>query len=195
MVPYQARRIIGNWREGFALDIHTVSSLPIGYNEYGHMQFDTTRSLIGELLYKLKTKRDTSVVDEIADTASAFLGRWNQPIDIIVPVPPSNQRSVQPVSLIADALSTRLGKPVADCVAKTREARQLKNVFDLDERLRLLDGLYTVAAGAVEGRRVLLFDDLYRSGATMNAISEVLQQRGRAADVVALAITRTRSFR
>jgi predicted amidophosphoribosyltransferase len=45
----------------------------------------------------------------------------------------------------------------------------------------------------VQGRRILLFDDLYRSGATMNAITAALYDEGAAADVFALTITRTRS--
>jgi competence protein ComFC len=44
MANIQPRQIMGKWRQGFALDIHTVSSVPIGYNEFGHMQFDTKRS-------------------------------------------------------------------------------------------------------------------------------------------------------
>jgi len=40
-----------------------------------------------------------------------------------------------------------------------------------------------------------LFDDLYRSGATMDAITTALYEQGKAADVFALTITRTRSFR
>lgn len=43
------------------------------------------------------------------------------------------------------------------------------------------------------GRHVLLFDDLHRSGATMNAITEALYDDGDAAEVFALTITRTRS--
>jgi competence protein ComFC len=78
---------------------------------------------------------------------------------------------------------------------KTRETPQLKNIFDLDERLKALDGVHTVDAAATQGRKILLFDDLYRSGATMDAITNVLYEQGKAADVFALTITRTRSFR
>ena len=39
----------------------------------------------------------------------------------------------------------------------------------------------------------LLFDDLYRSGATMNEITTTLYDQGSAADVFVLTITRTRS--
>lgn len=39
---------------------------------------------------------------------------------------------------------------------------------------------------------MLLFDDLYRSGATLNAVTRVLYEQARCSDVYALALTRTR---
>lgn len=70
---------------------------------------------------------------------------------------------------------------------------QLKDVFDYDERWRLLDGLHEVQKPKVEDRKVLLFDDLFRSGATMNAITSALYDQGLAREVYALTLTRTRS--
>ena len=61
-------------------------------------------------------------------------------------------------------------------------------------RLRLLEDAHEVDATVVAGRRVLLFDDLFRSGATMNAITKGLRAAG-ATEVFALAITRSRSKR
>jgi competence protein ComFC len=195
MANYAPRRILGKWRDGFALDIHTLSSIPIGYNEYGHMQLDTTRSELGDLLYRLKFKSDDTVVPEIADAAASFVKEWKPDVEIIVPVPPSTPRVLQPVSVLGNALSRRLSLPLVDCVQKTRDAFQLKNVYDLDERLHLLEGLHAVDASASSGRRILLFDDLYRSGATMNSITNLLYDQGEASDVFALTITRTRSHR
>jgi len=37
-----------------------------------------------------------------------------------------------------------------------------------------------------------LFDDLYRSGATLNALSQAAYSQGEAANVFVLALTRTR---
>jgi len=73
------------------------------------------------------------------------------------------------------------------------EMPELKNVYAYDERLRLLEGAHRVEPSVVRGQSVLLFDDLYRSGATMNAITAALYDEGEVKDVYALAVTRTRS--
>ena len=193
MSDFRPRHILGKWQQGFALDLHTLSSVPVGYNEFGHMQFDTKRSEVGELLFKLKFRGDTSVVPELIADAVTFLKRWCPPVDIIVPVPPSGLRAVQPVILLAQGISTELGIPLAQCVTKMRDTPQLKNIYDLDERLAVLDGVHAVDVAATRGKQVLLFDDLFRSGATMNAITMALYEQGEAVAVFALTISRTRS--
>jgi competence protein ComFC len=193
MANFQPRKLIGRWKAGYALDLHTLNSVPLGHDEFGHMQFDTTRSDVGELLYRFKYRSDATVVPEIVDGVEALLKAWNPGVDILVPVPASTDRAVQPVLVLAEAVGQRLNIPIVNCVVRTREIPQLKNVYDLDERAKLLEGLHDVDASQVRGKRVLLFDDLFRSGATMNAISAALYEKGGAADVWALTITRTRS--
>lgn len=187
-------RIPGRWREGYALDYHTLSSTYLGDDEYGHPQFEMKRSEVGELLYKLKYKSDQSVISELVEAAASFVTSWNPGIDLIVPVPPSRARTLQPVLLLGEALGRRLNLPFdPNCIKKVRDAPELKDVFDYDERLRLLAGMHEVESKSVQGRGILLFDDLYRSGATMNAITAALYDQGGAAEVFALTITRARS--
>jgi predicted amidophosphoribosyltransferase len=96
--------------------------------------------------------------------------------------------------LLANGLSERLKLPVAPgAVIAAAGLPEMKDVHGYDARMKLLKGAFKVAG--VKGRRVLLLDDLYRSGATMNAIAAALYDRGEAADVVALAVTQTRSNR
>ena len=167
MINFKRRMIFGRWSEGFSLDIHTISSTLIGYNEFGHEQFDTQRSEIGELLYKLKNKSDQCSVPEIVEAVARLMEEWDPAVDIIVPVPPSNPRAVQPVLVLAKAISQRLEIPLANCVTRTRNVPQLKNIFDLDARAQILENLHTVDKSGTRDKSVLLFDDLYRSGATM----------------------------
>ncbi len=162
-------------------------------NEHGHDIFDTVRSELGELLVRLKYKGDQSVALEIIAAAVKFLEPHSHKFDRIIPVPPSAVRAVQPVIILATGISDALGVPVIDCITTTRAATQLKDITDPDRRSELLDGLHEVDPIHTEAGNILLFDDLFRSGATMNAITDVLMRQGKAASVRALTITRTRS--
>ena len=46
--------------------LHIRSSEFVGYNEYGHAQFESTRTELGELLYRLKYKGDQPAIAPIA---------------------------------------------------------------------------------------------------------------------------------
>lgn len=193
IVKISPQPIAGNWKAGVALDFHTISSTPIGHNEYGHMQFETIRPEIAELLYQLKYRSDQSAAQSIIDTAAKFLSPRRSKFNLIIPVPPSTQRAIQPVLVLATGIGKALGVPVVSCVSTTRPTSQLKSVTDPEERKALLDGLYAVDGTKTRGKDILLFDDLFRSGATMNAITELLLENGRASTVRALTVTRTRS--
>jgi predicted amidophosphoribosyltransferase len=193
-VHVKPKALRGEWKQGFALDVHTTGSTFIGHNEYGHPEFDTTRSPLGELLYRLKYKREASAIDEIVNTVAEFIAASKIGIDAIVPVPPSNVRSVQPVLQIVNALGRKLGVPVLNnCVVKTKRTPQLKDVYNYEERTKLLEGAFTVNRDQSAGKSLLLFDDLYRSGATMNAVARELAKTGEAKELFVLALTHTRS--
>ena len=195
MAAIHPMAIRGAWLDGYALDYHTVSSTYVGDNEFGHPVFDTQRTPLGELLFRLKSRSDQSVVDEIVDAVEGFIElTWKPRLTVIVPVPPSNTaRKAQPVFLLVDALGKRLKLGVHyDAVTKIRKTPQLKNVYDYAERAKVLDGAFRAGSTAIRGQSILLFDDLYRSGATMNAVANVLSSEGEAAAVHALALTRTR---
>lgn len=195
-VEIHPRKIRGKWAEGYALDLHTTSSTFLGYDGYGHPQFETVRSELGELLYKLKYRADPSAVDSIAETAAEFLKeKWRIDVDLIVPVPPSDtSRKRQPVLEVATAISNRAGIELClDGVVKVKQTPQLKNVFDFKERVAALEGAFIVEKSKIQGKRVILFDDLFRSGATMNTITECLTKDGGAEVVYAVTLTRTRS--
>jgi competence protein ComFC len=196
MAAINPQKITGSWTAGIALDIHTISSTYLGVNEYGNDVYDSVRSELGALLLRLKYRADRSVAQEIIDTAVGYLRqRLNDGIrkfDLIIPVPPSAARTVQPVLLLANGIGEALGVPVDNCIMPTRPTTQLKDVSDRAKRKEMLDGLYEVDPAHTENKNILLFDDLFRSGATMNAITGVLLGQGKAASVRAFTITRTR---
>ena len=109
MVAINPQTIEGNWRSGVALDFHTTSSTPIGEDEHGHMRFETIRPPIAELLYQLKYKNNQAAAPEIIDTAAGFLRPHRAKFDLLVPVPASTDRAVQPVIILAKGVGAALG--------------------------------------------------------------------------------------
>ena len=193
LLKYILEKLEGHWRAGIALDFHTTSSTPIGMNDQGHIQFDTVRPPIAPLLYELKYRGDPNAVPVIVETVAAFLAPRKQKFDLIIPVPPSAQRTIQPVIVLANGIGAAVGLPVSNCIGTTRSTTQLKGVTDPEERIKLVDGLYSVDSAQTKGKNILLFDDLFRSGSTMNAITDLLLDQGQAASVSAFTITKTRS--
>jgi competence protein ComFC len=192
-VPTNPMKIPGSWKEGYVLDYHTKSSEFIGYGPSGRAQFDTVYTPVGELLYAFKYKEKKAALDELVTVAADFIRkRWRVTISGVVPVPASKPRPAQPVLQIAKDLAKALDVPLHDVVRKATSAKQLKDVTDYAERLKLLEGAHTVGSVALRGKSVLLVDDLYRSGATLNAVTAVLSSQGGARDVYAFCMTRTR---
>ena len=151
---------------------------------------------MGELVYQLKYQHKASVVQKIVELLDRIKGV--EEMDLIVPIPPTDgTRAFQPVSLIATALGARRKvEVVLDLLQKKTVGAQLKNVDNLDERQKLLrDSMSLSDANDVSGKKILLVDDLYRSGATLSVATELLIDRGGAASVSVLTMTKTRSRR
>ncbi len=185
-------RLFGNWKFGWALDYHTISSR---YDKAAGF-FKTDRTDLGEALYKLKYKKHWWRIGAIARTAACFLRQQEiaNYIDIIVTVPPANFRLfIQPVR----SIGKRVGK-LLDIKVLTRELRRTKNspplksIEDRAERSEAVKGLYSARSIKLEGKTVLLLDDLYRSGATLREAARALKSDGKADAIYALTITKTR---
>ncbi|QPF92310.1 ComF family protein [Bradyrhizobium commune] len=186
----------GNWKSGKAYDLHTVSSTHLGTDEFGHDRFDNARSEMGELVYQLKYKGDTSKVQPIVALLDDIKGI--EGFDFIIPIPPTKKnRPVQPVELIAEALGARRKVAVATGALTNSGDEELKGVTDPIARKELLDEALKLdpSQGKFKGKKVLLVDDLYRSGSTLRVATDLLYKEGEAAQVSVLTMTRTRSNR
>lgn len=192
MTKINARKIDGPWADGRVLDLHSTGSEFLGYDEYGHEQFDTRRTEVGELLYRLKYRNDASALEEIGTVSEKFIRSWRIEFDVIVPAPPTRTRRVQPLHQIADELAHRFNVPVVKAVSKKAAgAAELKNLREYHERQAVLQDALVVNARNIEGKRILLLDDLIRSGATLGAVAAALTEAG-AAIIFAFALTKTR---
>lgn len=188
-------KITGPWHKGLAFDVHTLSSTYLGPDEHGHDQWDTTRSEMGELVYRLKYRSDQSTLPAIVGLLEKIKGI--EKFDMIVPIPPTNPaRRWQPVTQIAEALGKRHNVAAqTNILSKEAGGPELKSVQDPDERRELLqNNMFVVPETDLSGVKVLLVDDLYRSGATLSVATDLLYEAG-AEKVSVLTMTKTRSNR
>ncbi len=74
---------------------------------------------------------------------------------------------------------------------KAAGAAELKNLREFHERQAVLKDALVVNGRLIAEKRVLLLDDLIRSGATLGAVAAALSQAG-AAIIFAFALTKTR---
>ncbi len=138
-------------------------------------------------------------MEAIAETVADFLRQrqLHGSIDVLIPAPPSDTtRPFQPVYEMARKIGRRTGIFVNfDVLQKTKNTAPLKDIEDLATRRDILKDAFWMPPRALWGRRVLIFDDLYRSGATLCAIYRVVREEGQAGWVYALTITKTRTKR
>jgi competence protein ComFC len=186
----------GNWKSGKAYDLHTVSSAHLGTDQFGHDRFDNKRSPMGELLYQLKYQQDKSKVAEIVILLDDIKGI--EGFDFIAPIPPTNKnRLIQPVELIAIELGKRRAvKVIVDALSNGGD-EELKTITDPIARSELLEEAIKLHAPLerYKGKKILLLDDLYRSGSTLRVATNLLYKEGEAAQVSVLTMTKTRNSR
>ena len=175
--------IDGNWRAGRTLDIHSTSSRPLvgGY--------DTDRTEMGELVYQVKYQNDRSKIGPIAEVAANYVrehfsvdGHLILPyLKAIVPIPPSDtDRVFQPVTEIAREIGKNLNLPVrTDYLIKIKQTIQHKNLTDGESKRKNIHHAFVVRTQEYRNSCILLFDDLYDSGATLTEATRVLYEQGR----------------
>ncbi|MGA9581408.1 MAG: ComF family protein [Allosphingosinicella sp.] len=163
--------------------------------------FDRLRAAVayGEVSRRVALKLKYSGRPGLAETLAHFMTRHICPGEgdvLLVPVPLHRwriwKRGYNQAALIASALSRRTGLPAGlDLLSRIRATPPLKGLGRRERRLAVR-GAFKVpprARSALAGRRVLLVDDVYTSGATAAACARALK-RGGAASVEILCWAR-----
>ena len=192
-IKINPQRIYGNWDEGWALDKHIERSEFIGYDGYNHQQFDTTRTGLGEACYQLKYKN--GLVENLLPYIKLFLDKWDKikEVDFVLPTPPSDKsRDSQPAFKIAKAVAKYLGIKYTEKILFKNSSIQSKNMTT-EEKQQIVGSINTTKEAKYE-HNILLVDDLYDSGATLNECVKILKDDPKIKKVYVLTMTKTRGY-
>jgi len=135
------------------------------------------------------------ILEEEPRLAGEDLAEW-----LLVPVPLHRSREAEREYNQSWELCTRLsglaGIPAANALVRTRETEQQAGL-SREERLKNLRGAFAVRPPrrwqpkiSLQGRRILLVDDVFTTGATTSECARVLRREGGAEKVVVITVTR-----
>lgn len=186
------REIKGPWDAGWVLDKHMLSSTYLGDDAFGHPRFDNKRSEVGEATYQLKYRSDWSQARPLAQAIADNICPKLQRIGFIVPMPASKARSRQPVTEVAKELSELLEKPMFDeLLRKAPNGKSLKDLTTKAEKVEAIGSSFSVK-DQIDGDgpwNVLVVDDLYDTGASMDAACKVLREYPKVRRIYVAALT------
>lgn len=175
------KRLYGAWDVGWALAFNA---------RFWGDQWRRTET--GEQVYRLKYRGHREVADPLGQKMAELLERMPElsRCEFMVPIPPSSRsREFDPVTELVLAVSRHSGMPVSlGLLTRTRDAPPQKDMASEGQKQANVRGLFAVAhADRLAGRRVLLVDDFFDSGATLNEAARTLKAHGAAAVCVLTA--------
>jgi ComF family protein len=141
--------------------------------------------------YEGKTHLTPFFAEWMAEKLNCYWG--HDPLDLLIPVPLHAQRlrerGFNQVLLLVKELSRRTGIPYQKTILRKKKATLPQVNLSGTEREKGLKGAFQVTGKKeLEGKSVLLVDDVYTTGATVNECSKVLLRGGaKRVDVLTLA--------
>ena len=144
----------------------------------------------------MKYRKDLSFIEILADVSANAIKKLilvENTLDCIIPVPPSDPyRKKQPVFQIAKIISELLKISYEEnLIEKTTHTDQMKNVA-VAERSSKLKDVFTVSKQDFTYNNILLFDDLFQSGATANECVKALKSQKDNVKMFLITMTKTR---
>lgn len=189
------QQIDGEWHLGYVLDRHTESSEFLGHDQWGHPKFNNIRTDVGEAIYRLKNQNDRAQIPLLADVFINQLGSKFRSAGLIVPMPPSKERNVQPVIELSRAIAQKMNIGCFENILlKKIKTNQMKDIEGYDDKMLALKGAFYINNGISNDGcwDVLLIDDLYDTGASLNSAVKILKTYPKFKDIYVGVFTRTK---
>ena len=147
-------------------------------------------------IHALKYERALTVADPLAERLAQCLAQMDWQVDLIVPVPLHSQRlrlrGYNQAEVLARSLSRMVDIPCrVDVITRVRETRSQVGLDAVERRQNVVDAFAPVG-DVLPDLSVLLVDDVYTTGATMDACANALLRAGARA-VYALTVATARA--
>lgn len=132
--------------------------------------------------YKYRQKREYAAlyIEELAKVLVKRLPYWKPELLLPIPVHKTRlrQRGYNQAALLADGLSRRFSIPVREDILVRRKKTRPQKELSVQERRNNLRQAFAVNTSALTAEAVVLVDDIYTTGATVDVAAELLKKAG-----------------
>lgn len=136
--------------------------------------------VIREAIHHLKYQNDVGVARVLASYLMKVIQAGDWEFDLVVPVPLSKPKLEQRGYNQAE----RLAQPMAAALEKTISTEALVRIkenasqvdLDVQSRRENVRGVFEADPAIVKGKRILLIDDVFTTGATLESASKALKE-------------------
>ncbi len=136
-----------------------------------------------DLISRMKYRGEERIAEILGDWMGERLVRKGVRPDGIIPVPlhPARlrQRGFNQSAVMARRIGKRLGIPVSNCnLMRVRETASQTGLTREERGRNLKNAFGILGAQLLEGKEILLIDDVFTTGATLEACSRLLKRGG-----------------
>lgn len=173
---------------------------PVSQNNYVHSRcsrdleciefirsYGYYKSPLLEAIHKLKYQNDIGIAESLAAYLVEIYKNIQFETDIVIPVPLNKQKLLQrgynQAKLIARPFALAINRPlISNALYRTSDTRTQVGL-SRNERIVNVQDAFIVKKDIIQGKRIILVDDVSTTGATLEACAKALNKAGATAIV------------
>ena len=151
--------------------------------------------LLKKIIRDFKFNRRIAIIRDLTPQLKSYFLQWIPEIDLISPVPLTNQRKKQrgynQSAILGKTIATLLRKDYSEkAIHRIRETHTQVGL-NFQERTENVKGAFEADETVVKGKSILLIDDITTTGSTLNECAKAFLQSG-AKEVVGFTLARAK---
>lgn len=142
--------------------------------------YDYQDELVQKVIGEIKFGFNRDLIKRVLKEMRFEMG---ENFDLIVPVPlyfyRENWRGFNQAEEMAKVVGKQIKLDVVRALKRTRKTKQQSLILDRKERQKNVEGAFEIAEGVdLKGKKILLVDDVFTSGADMRECTKVIKRAG-----------------
>ncbi|MCU0666833.1 MAG: ComF family protein [Candidatus Omnitrophica bacterium] len=142
--------------------------------------------ILKTLIHKFKYQRKDYLGGFLSSMLLDFIQDYDLPIaylDLIIPIPlhkaKLREREFNQAEVLAKGISHRFNKPMDTFILTRRTNTKSQTALDHEKRFQNIRGNFALEShSSVEGKNILLVDDVLTTGATCSEAARILKEKG-----------------